>query len=133
MTRNRDWYVPDPARPEPAPAADATYFGAYGLTNPWVVWLLKRAPEMVADTARDFLRRDDRRPPACPACDARMAFRWSEWVCYRLDEHAEPVRLPIEEQLLPAPDVDVLTRVAEPLDAVLVDGRWKVRAWKGIR
>lgn len=127
--RERDWYVPDPDRPEPAPAADGTYFGAYGITNPWVAWLIRRAPNLVARTPDRMLVAAPI-VPSCPDqdCSKPMVSRPGAWCCYR---HDETIRVLIEDKFERAPDVDVLSRVQQPLDAVLVNGKWKVRRFTG--
>lgn len=64
-----------------------SYVSHYGLTNPWTLWLLKRAPELVALRPSEF--RAAKAAPACPDCRCFMVPRPGGYACYR---HEPPVR-----------------------------------------
>jgi hypothetical protein len=122
-----DWYVPRHGRPQPVSNADSTYLGAYGLRNPWAVWLLNRYADSLSRTPQRLAV--DERPPRCPAveggqrCGEPMRSRPGAWRCYL---HEPPASIAAEVPVASAPDIDVLAHLADRLDCVLVDGRWKV-------
>lgn len=53
------------------PDAGASYAGVYGLHNPWVIWLMNRAPDLVALTPIELQRRFRVAVVRCPGpiCD----------------------------------------------------------------
>ena len=91
----------------PAPDAGASMLGHYGLVNPMMAWLLRRRPELLAETPTEF-RRPTEPAPACRAavdegagysrsCRRTMLFRYDErgqavWKCY---EHDPPIIQPV--------------------------------------
>ena len=52
-------------RPPPPPDAGSSYLGTYGFTA-WTLWLLRRAPELLAETPKALTSRE--MPPFCPEC-----------------------------------------------------------------
>ena len=73
--------------PIPPELDRGSYVSHYGLLNPWTLWLLRRAPELVA------LRPSELRAPKqallCPKCRYPMVARPGGYVCYH---HDPPVR-----------------------------------------
>jgi len=67
-----------------------SYLSTYGLLSPWTLWLLARAPELVAVRPSDLRRGVD--VPHCPDrfCGMPMVKRAGSYACYR---HSEPIRL----------------------------------------
>ena len=108
-------------RPPPPPDAGSSYLGTYGF-SPWTLWIMRHAPELVAETPAALTAREGHRP--CPDCRWPMARRPGGWKCYR---HEPPIIVMEEPKFERAPKVDVLSRVNEALDIVYVDGEWRVR------
>lgn len=123
----------DPTKPPPD--AGHTYLGRYGLANPWVAWLVGRAPELAAHVQingargapprcvadrerwngkRWVLDRDERRQRQ--PCDRLMLYRPGAWRCY---QHPKPATVLDRPRYERAPDLDVLRRVG---DGTILDG-----------
>jgi hypothetical protein len=109
-------------RGPPPPDAGASYLGAYGF-GPWTLWLMRHAPELVAQTPTALLR--GQAAPRCPLCRWPMVPRPGGWKCYRHDGKA--VFVEQRPKFEKAPEVDVLSRVNEALDLVYDDGEWTVK------
>jgi len=108
------------------PDAGASVFGAYGLKNPLVLYLLRTAPELLSLTPDQLYGRVRVRPPDCRLCQRPMAFRLDGWVCYR---HAEPVRLAFDYEPQAARVSgrrDILADLGRELDIIYASGRWHV-------
>jgi len=107
----------------PAPDAGRSYLGHYSIVNPWTVWLLNRAPELLTEPASRLTRTDAYAPLCHIGRPHRMVLRPGEWVCYLHD-----VRVKIEPKYERAPKADVLSRTAEMLDYVWDDleGRYAI-------
>lgn len=95
-----------------------SYLTHYGLLNPWSLWILQRAPQLLG------LRPSELRtaPPlmSCPDCRLPMSPRPNGWMaCYR---HSKPIRrrLGIETEIPPvkwAPgEPSALSVVGEDVD-----------------
>jgi hypothetical protein len=85
------------------PVADRSYMGTYGMTGPWLAWLLNRAPHLVAEPASFLQRRQ--MAPNCH-CGYPMVARPGAWKCYRHGE--EPVVLVVQERFPRSPQASVL-------------------------
>jgi len=105
------------------PDAGASYMGFYGLGNPWTIWLLNAASELVAEVPSELVKHEPSR--SCPGCQHPMVRRPGAWRCYR---HDEPITVLAPVRLEKAPMGKVLTRVGEMLDFQRDEwGNWKVR------
>ena len=73
-----------------APRYESSYLNVYGLGNPWSVWLLGRASEVMAQAPRKLATRD--KTPPCPDsfCGMPMVKRSGGWKCYR---HGIPIEV----------------------------------------
>ena len=121
--------------------------GHYGLVNPMMAWLLRRRPELLAETPTEF-RRPTEPPPACGVevavgsgfterCRRIMLFRYERgqavWKCY---EHEPPVvrsvrRATSAMQRGVNTSLDWMvaaTREGKMLDLVFDQGAWVVQA-----
>lgn len=107
------------------PDAGASVFGAYGLKNPLVLYLLRAAPELLSLTPDQLHGRARVRAPDCRLCQRPMVFRLDGWVCYR---HGEPARLAFGYEAQPGRvgHRDILADLARALDVIYADGRWHV-------
>jgi hypothetical protein len=98
-----------------------SYLSHYGLLSPWSIWLLQRAPEVLALTPSE-LRAGLRPRPNCPSCGQPMRQRPREWVCFY---HEPPVRarehLPVADVKWADEDLDVLALIGKDVDVVWVD------------
>ena len=101
-----------------------SYLAHYGIRNPWTLWLLRQAPELLGHTPTTLRTRDLR--PICPACwlypPQRMLRRGAEWVCYK---HDPPVR---RRAKLDVPDLEwadgqpsALSLIGKDVDVVYMD------------
>lgn len=118
--------------------------GHYGLQNEMVAWLLRRRPDLLAETPTEF-RRPPEAAPRCPACrllstlpPPAMLFRYDDrgravWKCY---EHDPPV-VRLVQRATPAMQRDLgldlgwmlkATLEGKILDLVFDDGGWLPQA-----
>ena len=95
---------------EHQPIADRSYMGVYGITSPWVGWLIGRAPELIAEPA-GFLQHTEV-APGCPGpyCAQRMVRRPGAWKCYQHDP-PHVIRVPIHFPGTPKAKVRLLEEV----------------------
>lgn len=127
----------------PAPDAGASMLGHYGLVNPMMAWLLRRHPELLAETPTEF-RGATEPAPRCGAgdglerCRQTMLFRYDErgqavWKCY---EHEPPLLRPVRRPEAAMQrglrlELDWMlkaTREGKILDLVFDDGGWLPQA-----
>ena len=105
-----------------------SYLTTYGLLNPWSLWLLKKAPELLGLTPNEHHERQsiDRwghKIPACPECGVAMVSRPGGFACYR---HDRPVRYRLPADVTPPPkwlpgEPPAISLIGQDVDVVWVD------------
>jgi hypothetical protein len=97
-----------------------SYLAHYGIKNPWTLWLMRQAPELVALTPSELHHSDS--APKCRQCWSPMVPRDGAWRCYH---HDPPVT---RRTRLPVPDVrwvpgqpSALSLIGKDVDVAYMD------------
>lgn len=143
-------------RLEAPPDAAMSLLGVYGITNPMIVYLLNRRPDLLAETPAEW-REDPESlasPPSCAApctyvldrepyvlkgaCGHKGVFRWHEgrpaWVCYEEGHDSGAANVQFIErppgQLEEDADFDLFAMLGAALEGHSVDLVYDLGAWR---